>query len=234
MPRYIYEPADTHVNHSLHVNKVRVQVGVAFDLTAAPEDDPALRAHMERVPGRVVGGKRLPCIVPVVDMEQARALAAMSPAEVEMRKALDTLAEAVGLGVGAAGHAVVDAIKARLDAKSLGPAVEEAVRVVRETARTLDPNIPSDPQPGTVVGPPPTGPGAAVPIDAAEPAIPAAVDLGPGDPVRQYEEADLMERTAAALDDLCALHQVQTTAAQRKSKAGRVEALRAAGLVAEG
>lgn len=229
MPRYIYEPADTHVNHSLHVNKVRVQVGVAFDLTTTPEDDPALRAHMERVPGRVVGGKRLPCIVPVVDLEQARALAAMSPAEVEMRKALDTLAEAVGLGVGAAGHAVVDAIKARLDAKPLGPAVEEAVRVVRETARTLDPDDRSAPQPGETTGP--LGEGVRAITPSNPPVAEAVVDAGP---VRQYEEADLMERTAAALDDLCALHQVQTTAAQRKSKAGRVEALRAAGLVAEG
>lgn len=232
MPRYIYEPADTHRNNVLHVNKVRVQVGVAFDLAAAPEDDPALRAHMERVPGRVVGGKRLPCIVPVVDLEQARALAAMSPAEVEMRKALDTLAEAVGLGVGAAGHAVVDAVKARLDAAPMAPAIDEAVRVVRETARTLDPNIPSDPRPGTMTGP--LGPDVRAIQPGDAPVGHAVVDVGPGDPVRQYEEADLMERTAAALDDLCAQHQVQTTAAQRKSKAGRVEALRAAGLVAEG
>ena len=232
MPRFIYEPADTHVNHSLHVNKVRVQVGVTFDLTTSPEDDPALRAHMARVPGRVVGGVRLPCIVPVVDLEQARARAAMTPAEVEMRKALDTLAAAVGLGVGAAGHAVVDAVKARLDAKPLGPAVEEAVRVVRETARTLDPDIRGPVEPGDVTGQ--LGPDVRA-IQPGDAPVGPAVVLPPadGEPLRQYNEADLPD-TNAKLDELCERLGVATTSAQRKSRAGRIEALRAAGHIAEG
>jgi len=176
MPNFIYEPDASHSRAVLTLGDRVVRAGETFTLEGPLDTDPSCVRKLEKVPGRVVGGKRLPCIVPVVDLEQARALAAMSPAEVEMRKALDTLAEAVGLGVGAAGHAVVDAIKARLDAKPLGPAVEEAVRVVRETARTLDPDDRSAPQPGETTGPlgegvraitPSTPPVAEAVVDAA-------------------------------------------------------------------
>lgn len=233
MPRYIYDPAPSHLAHSLHVNGQRVRVGVPFDYDGDLSEDPKLRAHIERVPGKVVGGERLPCIVRVNDRDEAVRRAERTPAEVALRAALDKVAEAVGLAAGAAVEAVVAAVEARVAAVPLEGAIGEALASVRAASPVLDPDIRGPITPGDTLGPLGDGVRAIQPNPAASRTL--AVDAPTLDtPSVVYAEADLMERTAADLDALCAANGVDLTSAQKRSKAGRVDALRAAGLVAEG
>lgn len=214
MPRFIYDPADTHRNNVLHINKQRVEVGVPFDFDGDIMADPKIQAHVARVPGRVVGGERRPCIVAV----DGAPLAMPAPAEGVGRRqrALSRIAVALGL-------------PPECDALEVAEAVEKALAAPR-----LDPDIPSDPRPGTLTGP--QGPGVRAIQPGDPPVGPAVVGDSPpadGEPLRQYNEADLPD-TNAKLDELCERLGVATTSAQRKSRAGRIEALRAAGHLAEG
>lgn len=68
MPTYIYDPADTHRNHPLHVPgspPIIVRAGETFEAGGLS----ALGRHMARVPGKTLGGVVRPCIVPLAEAE---------------------------------------------------------------------------------------------------------------------------------------------------------------------
>ncbi len=253
MPRFVYEPADTHLNNELHVNKRPVKVGVPFDFDGNPLDDPKIAAHVSRVPGRSVAGERRPCIVALDappafvpptgradevpgttpsfgDLLHLLGLPPLTPpqqvfmAVARLRHGFDNLAGMLHLAAGTDPDAVVDAIRATRSARMAQPS----------PAPTLDPNIPSDPRPGTLTGPPGPDVRAIQPGDA--PVGPAVVDtdaMGITEPRRQYELADLPD-TNAGLERIAAGNGVDLKRDDKRNRETRIAALRAAGLVAEG
>lgn len=78
MPTYIYDPADTHRNHPLHVPgspPIIVRAGETFEAGGLS----ALGRHLARVPGKTLGGVVRPCIVPLAEAEAAADAPVLAP-----------------------------------------------------------------------------------------------------------------------------------------------------------
>lgn len=78
MPTYIYDPADTHRNHPLHVPgspPIIVRAGETFEAGGLS----ALGRHLARVPGKTLGGVVRPCIVPLAEAEAPATAPVLAP-----------------------------------------------------------------------------------------------------------------------------------------------------------
>lgn len=233
---YTYEPGPTHARAVLHLDGREIRPGDTFDLAGRPEDHPACARALEKVPGRTVGRRVLPCIVAVDtpalippagradevpgttpsfgDLLHLLGLPPLTPpqqvfmAVARLRHGFDNLAGMLHLAAGADPDAVVDAIRA-----------ERVARLVQPSpAPALDPNIRGPVEPGDA----PVGP-AVVDTDA----------MGITEPRRQYELADLPD-TNAGLEKIAADNGVDLKRDDKRNRETRIAALRAAGLVAEG
>lgn len=238
-PTYSYEPAASHERAVLHLNGVEVRSGDTFGLDVRPEDHPTCARALEKTPGRTVGRRVLPCIVPVDAAPTIMANEAPAP------PSGGALANLLGLTTMATQQDVVEAVKARTTAltriavalglslschpENVADAVVERMAhlvVPPAVPGTLDPTI-RDTSPGAMSGP--LGPDVRAIGEAAAP----AVDVDEGEPRRQYELTELPE-TNAGLEKLAADNGVDLKTNDKRNRETRIAALRAAGLVAEG
>lgn len=254
MPRFIFLPDPSRSSMSFGLaDGRRVRSGDVFDVTGADE---AVVAQVNRTClGRPAPGttERQPAII-TVEASNTRVVEVRVPVPADgpsfdglkrvlglppsagpadafaavrlMRSGIDALAARVGLPDGAPVEDVVPRVVARLEARPVEAVLES---FDGPPALALDHDIPSNPQPGTVTGPPLIGPGAAIPLGVTRGEIDAAVATLT-EPRRQYDEADLPE-TNAGLEKLAADNGVVLKAADKRSRSALVSAMRSAGLV---
>lgn len=207
MPIFIYDPADTHRNHPLHVPgnpPLIVRAGESFEAGGLS----GVERHMARVPGKVLGGVVRPCVVPLV--EQGSPAADKAPAVAAVDN--DELANAVAALRRQAPDKVTDAVWAldalltgaefHINPKSISMVVAEPM-VVREA-----PPVVLDP---VALPPPPV----------------ADVTLTP----RTYTADALADMTRNELLGVAEAAGVEVSARAARVKADIIEVLAEAGLV---